>query len=110
VSSQVVKYRVGESTVVEFEIAPAPGYQPAGVEQVVGKVRDAVGPAVDAARDLLDKLKEARPDEVQVTFGIKVSGKATWLVAQAAADGNFSVTLTWRSPPTSVSTSSVADG
>jgi hypothetical protein len=34
------------------------------------------GLAVEAAKAVLDKVKEARPDEVELKFGIKVSGGA----------------------------------
>jgi len=96
-SSQVVKYRVDDSTEVRFEIEAVPGFQPVGADQVIGRVQKAVEPAVDAARAVLAKFKEARPDEIALRFGIKVSGKVDWLVAKAATEGNFEVTLTWKS-------------
>jgi hypothetical protein len=58
-------------------------------------VQEAVAPAVKAAKAVLDKVKEAAPDEVVVRFGGKASGQADWLVAKAAGEGNFEVTLTW---------------
>jgi hypothetical protein len=95
VSSQIVTYQVDDSTTVKFEIEPPAGFQPAGPEEVLARVREAVGPAVEAARAVLDKVKEARPDEVELKFGIKVSGTANWFVARAAGEGNFEITLTW---------------
>jgi hypothetical protein len=92
---QVVTYRVDESTVASFEIEPAEGFFPAGADTIAGRVRDAVEPAVRAARAVLDRVEEVRPDQVEVKFGIKVSGGANWLVARAATEGNFEVTLTW---------------
>ena len=94
-SSQIVTYQVDESTTATFEIEPAAGFRPAGPEVVLGRVREAVGPAVEAAKAVLEKVKEARPDEVELRFGIKVSGGANWLVAKAAGEGNFEVRLTW---------------
>ncbi|MCA1695681.1 MAG: hypothetical protein LC749_13655 [Actinobacteria bacterium] len=32
---------------------------------------------------------------MEVKFGIKVSGTANWLIAKAATEGNFDITLTW---------------
>lgn len=92
---QVVSYRVDESTVVSFEIDPAPGFHPVGVGEIAGRVRDAVGPAVEAAKAVLDRVKEACPDQVEVKFGVKVSGDASWLVARIATEGNFECTLRW---------------
>ena len=97
-SSQVVTYQVDDATTVNFEIEPSEGFHPAGPGEIAGWVRDAVGPALEAAKTILDKAKEARPDGVELKFGIKVSGGANWLVAKAAGEGNFQVTLTWSRP------------
>ena len=95
VSTQVATYRVDESTTVSFEIDPVPGYRPAGCREIAGKVGDAVGPAVEAAKVVLDKVREACPEQIEVKFGIKVSGGANWLIAKAATEGSFEVTLSW---------------
>jgi hypothetical protein len=36
-----------------------------------------------------------RPDEVEVRFGIKVSGGADWFVAKTAREASFEIKLTW---------------
>ena len=53
---------------------------------------------MEAAKAVLEKVKEARPDGVELKFGIKVSGGASWLVAKAAGEANFDVTLSWSRP------------
>ena len=95
VVSQIVRYRVDESTEVGFEFEPGPGWQPAGSRELVGYVRDAVEPAVEAAMAVLDKIREARPNGVQLKFGVRVNGEASWVFAKTAAEGSFEVTLTW---------------
>ena len=50
---------------------------------------------MEAAKTVLDKVKEARPDQVGLKFGVKVSGEANWLVAKSAGEANFEITLTW---------------
>jgi hypothetical protein len=95
VPTQLVTYQVDDSTVVSFEIEPEPGFHPAGAGQIAGKVREAIGPAIEAAKVVLDKVKESAPDKVEVKFGIKVSGGAYWGFAKAAAEGSFEVTLSW---------------
>jgi phage tail sheath gpL-like len=94
-STQVVTYALDDSTSVSFEIEPTDGFRPASAGEVIARVRDAVGPAVEAAKAVLDKVKEARPDEVEVTFGVKVSGGAQWLIAKSAGEASFEITLTW---------------
>ena len=53
---------------------------------------------MEAAKAVLEKVKEARPDEVELKFGIKVSGGANWLVAKAAGEANFEISLAWSRP------------
>ena len=94
-SSQVVTYQVDDSTTAKFEIEPTEGFRPAGPNEVAGRIREAVDPAVHAAKAVLDKMKETKPDGIELKFGIKVSGSANWLVAKAATESNFEVTLIW---------------
>ena len=94
-SSQVVTYRVDDATTVRMEIEPTEGFQPASPGEVAGRIREAITPAVEAAKVVLEKVKETLPDQIEVKFGVKASGGASWLVAKAAAEGNFEVTLTW---------------
>jgi hypothetical protein len=95
VASQVVNYQLDDSTVVGFEFEPGPGFHQAGAKEFVGQVRKAVEPAVEAAKAVLEKAKEIKPDGVEVKFGVKVTGEANWVVAKAATEGNFEITLTW---------------
>ena len=94
-SSQVVTYRVDDATTGHAGDRAGGRVSPSGPGEVLGRVQEAVTPAVEAAKAVLDKVKEARPDEVEVKFGVKASGEANWLVAKAAGEGNFEVTLTW---------------
>ncbi len=94
-STQIVTYKVDDVTTAKFEVDPAEGFRPAAHGQILGQVRDAVGPAIEAAKAVLDKAKETRPSQIEVKFGVKVSGGADWLVARTAAEGSFEITLTW---------------
>jgi hypothetical protein len=98
-TSPVVSYAVDEDTVVRFEIDPTDEWHEVSSEKVLGQITAAVAPAVEGARAVLAKAREATPDEVVVKFGIKVSGAANWLVAKAATEGNFEVTMTWKPQP-----------
>jgi hypothetical protein len=95
VASQVVNYQLDDSTVVGFEFEPGDEFYQAGAKDFVGQVSKAVGPAVEAAKAVLEKVKEIKPHEVEVKFGVKVTGEATWVVAKAATEGSFEITLTW---------------
>jgi Trypsin-co-occurring domain 1 len=94
--SRVVTYQVDDETTVGFEIEPVEGFVPAGIDDIAGQVRKAAEPAVAAARAVLERVRALSPDGVEVTFGIKVTGTANWLIAKAATEGNFEVKLSWR--------------
>lgn len=95
VAPQVVKYQLDDSMVVGFEFEPGPGFHQAGAKEFAGQVSKAVEPAVEAAKAVLEKAKEIKPDGVEVKFGVKVTGEANWVVAKAATEGSFEITLTW---------------
>ena len=94
-ASHLVTYLAGDDHAVVFEIEPLAGFEPAGLGDVLGRVREAVEPAVIAAREVLAQVRRLGPDGVEVKFGIRVSGTATWVVVKAATEGNFEVTLSW---------------
>jgi len=98
-ATPVVSYQVDEETVVRFEIEPSDDWHEVSSDEVLGQISKAVEPAIEGAKAVLAKVREAAPDEVVVKFGIKVSGTMNWLVAKAATEGNFEITLTWK--PTS---------
>ncbi|MEU1887000.1 CU044_2847 family protein [Micromonospora rifamycinica] len=95
-SSEVVSYELADMSTVRFEIEPVAGFQPAGVGDIAGCVKDAAGQAIEAAREVLEQVRSLAPDGVDVKFGIKVTGTTNWLVAKAATEGNFEITLSWR--------------
>jgi hypothetical protein len=95
-STQIVTYLVNDSTGVRFEIEPGDGFRPADAGKVLGKVSEAIGPAVEAAKAVLAKAKEVQPDELEVRFGVKVTGGADWIIAKAAGEGSFEITFRWK--------------
>jgi hypothetical protein len=95
--TEIVRYQLDDSTVVGFEIEPPDGWQQAGAKELAGQVSRAITPAVEAAKTVLGKVKEIKPDSVEVKFGVKVTGEANWIVARAATEGNFEITLSWTS-------------
>lgn len=96
VSSEIVGYQVDSETVAKFEIEPTPGFHPAGPRDIAGKVWDAAGPAVEAAMAVMERVKKMSPDAVEISFGVKVTGTMDWIVAKAATEGNFQITLSWQ--------------
>ena len=92
---EVALYELDDGTHVAFEVDAPPGYRLAGKPDLSGQVRAAVGPALAAAQVVVEKARQATPDNVSVKFGIKVSGESNWWIAKASTEGNFEITLTW---------------
>jgi len=62
-----------------------------GLEESLARVR----PAADCLIRTLHGLAVS-PDEATIEFGIKLSGKAGAVIASAAVEANFTVTLRWQ--------------
>ncbi|MFJ8826065.1 CU044_2847 family protein [Streptomyces sp. NPDC102467] len=108
--SHVVSYALDADTVVQFEVEPTGDWQQVRAGQVASSVDEAARPAVEAAQRVLAQAVALRPAEVEVSFGIKVSGTANWLVAKAASEASFGVKLTWRQGSGDVHGSSESEG
>ncbi|HEY8373647.1 MAG TPA: CU044_2847 family protein [Pseudonocardiaceae bacterium] len=54
-------------------------------------VRKAASEAVRRFRDM-----DARPDEVQIEFGVRLNAQAGAVIAKSGVDGHLKVKLTWR--------------
>ena len=72
-----------------------------GVLQAETRLDDALQIARPAIRAVLDTLRELAPEEHVVEFGIKLNAEAGVVVAKSAAEGHFTVRITWRRDTTS---------
>lgn len=61
------------------------------VEAAFARVKPAATALVTALRDLVDA-----PDEIQLTFGIRLSGEVGAVIAKTSADANFEVQMSWK--------------
>ncbi len=46
--------------------------------------------------DKMDSLKDAKPDEVKLAFGLKLDVEAGALIAKAGAEASLNVTMVWK--------------
>ncbi|MEU2512126.1 CU044_2847 family protein [Streptomyces syringium] len=60
-------------------------------ETALDHVRRAADAALSGFRNM-----EARPDEVQIQFGVRLNAEAGAVIARTGADGHLQVSLTWR--------------
>ena len=61
------------------------------VEAAFARVKPAAEALVVALRDMVDA-----PDEVEVRFGIRLSGELGAVIAKTSADANFEVSMRWK--------------
>ncbi|MFD8413745.1 CU044_2847 family protein (plasmid) [Streptomyces sp. HUAS TT3] len=61
------------------------------LQEAMGQIR----PALDVIADGLRGMAQV-PESVRVDFGIKLSGETGIVVAKAAAEANFTVSVEWR--------------
>jgi hypothetical protein len=110
--SQIVSYFVEDGTEVFFETAPLGGFAPASSDRPGAQIREALRPAIKAAHIVIGQARELTPDDIELRFGVKVTGSANWLIAKTVVEGNFELILRWQqrdSDPSSPPTNSDAD-
>lgn len=64
-------------------------------EEALDRVRPAAVAVLEKVRGLA-----VAPDEAQIVFGIKLTASAGAVLASAGVEANYTVTLTWKNPPT----------
>jgi hypothetical protein len=98
-----VKYELADNSVVFFESAEASLVsERGGPADVVdaGKLGDRLSGIAAAASQVSKELRERlEPEEIELEFGVKVSGEVGWwFFAKASGEAAINVTLTWRKP------------
>ncbi|WP_433603572.1 CU044_2847 family protein [Nocardia sp. CA-135953] len=100
---------VDDDTTIYVEVA-----DDIGGPQKVGRVGDIVRDAAENLQDAVARIRPAAmavlngvremavpPDSVSVEFGIKLTAEAGVVIARAASEANFSVTVSWSTRSTS---------
>jgi hypothetical protein len=103
-----VRYELEDGSEVFFESAEGSLVSLRGGNADVvdaGKLGDRLRHVADAAAEVSRGLRERLgPDEIELSFGVKVSGEVSWwFFAKANGEASINVTLTWKddSDPTS---------
>lgn len=108
-----LKYQTTDGVVVLVEVeseveVPQEGVVKAGrvgekvrdaVEEVQTRFEDAMNAVRTNAEVVIGKVKSLseRPDEVEVTFGLKATGElGNFAVAKTGAEANYTIKMTWK--------------
>src|SRR5205085_2989244 len=89
----------GGSIVVEIDEPETGGTVRAGREDKIEQAREtfegALNKVLPVTKTVVEKLRgmTSRPNEIEVTFGVKLSTVAGAVIASASAEANFGVTV-----------------
>lgn len=103
-------------TLVEFEVSPGhevlvetddigEGWMPVdrgddGIVRAAGRFTDHLDCIREAAAEALATFqKRLNPDEIKLSFGIKITAEAGAVIARSALEGNLGLELVWRRTP-----------
>ncbi|MFJ9608977.1 CU044_2847 family protein [Kitasatospora sp. NPDC101176] len=70
-----------------------------GIAEAAHQLDDALTACRPTIESVLAALKHLRPEQIEVSFGIKLNAEAGVVIAKTAAEGHFDVTMSWRSAP-----------
>lgn len=90
----------GTSLVVEVD-DDSPGIElvsrtEEGIAEAAQRVDEALAASRPTLESVLESLRQLKPEQIEVSFGIKLNAEAGVVIAKTAAEGHFDVTLSWR--------------
>lgn len=100
--AELVRFELETGGTVTVEVEEEPGIGRAArqggilrdaqlsLERALGDVRDAAAAALGQFQKMA-----SQPDEVEITFGVKLDAQAGALIAKTGMQGHFEVKLTW---------------
>ena len=95
-----VPFDDGGYVVVEMDDSAVGVVKAGRTAEVAGRAAQTLDSALESvaptARAVLAKVREARPQEVTVEFGVKMGGETGVIIAKGTAEVNFKVTMFWR--------------
>src|SRR5947209_4936843 len=95
-----VPSEAGGSLTVEVDSRDAGVVKAARPGQVVAEATQtleaALASLIPGATAIFNKLRAAKPSEVSLSFGIKLTAEAGAVIARTAGECNFAVTLRWQ--------------
>jgi hypothetical protein len=61
-------------------------------------LRQALSEITPAIEEVVEQLRDtaSKPDRIAVQYGVKITGETTAILAKAAAEANFTITVEWQ--------------
>ena len=99
---ELVRFELQTGGAVTVEVEEAPGVRRAARQGSVLRnaqlsLEQALGDVRDAAAEVLGQFQKmvSQPNEVEITFGIRLDAQAGALIAKTGMQGHFEVKLKW---------------
>ena len=103
--TKIVVFTLASGEAVPVEVEPVRAglnFQPVSRDAAAGDLPKSFAEALARVRPLADAVIEtlsglaARPDQVEIQFGIKLNAVAGAVIAKAGTEANFAVKLNWK--------------
>lgn len=65
------------------------------VRELPSTLREALGPVTDMAREALEQVRRAGPDNVEIEFGVDLAAEAGAVITRTEAGCHLRVTVSW---------------
>lgn len=103
--TKLVKFDVGEGQTILVEVeeveseeiepvSKSPGELAAKARQTLSEALDSIGPMIKTLKSRLSDMTEPA-DEVEVKFGVKLSGEVDAIVTKVGGEATYEITLKW---------------
>jgi hypothetical protein len=99
--TELVRFELASGGSVIVEMDGSPRVSRAGrqglLETAKGTLENALTDVRDAATATLDQFRDMarKPDEVEITFGVKLDAQAGAVIARTGMQGHFEVKVKW---------------
>jgi len=102
---ELIRFKLSDDTEMLVEAGPGSldgRHQVSGgrrLEDAEATLRQALSPVTRAAEDIVDGFRRLarRPDEIEISFGVKLDAKVGGVVASSSMNAHLDVKLSWRS-------------
>jgi len=95
---EMAKLDIGDGSIA-IEVTPTPGQQRAGLSDGIHARWEDAQPAIQkiahSFHESLVALGDRAPATSELTFGLKVSAEAGWVVAKTQGELSFQIKMTW---------------
>jgi hypothetical protein len=103
--TELLRYTLQDGTEVHFETAESSAIsQRSGAPEIIdgGALGSRLRAVALAAEEVTKELRQAMtPDEIELSFGIKVSGEVNWwYFAKVQGESTMNVRVTWKNSET----------